>query len=394
MSTAIGHITTLSKQASARIGLEVTAAVRQGGGIGRYVRQLLQATAQRDDGFDYRLFYASENPIPHQLPPLAPNFRVRQLPFHDIWLARGWHRLQLPVPVTLITGKVDLYHSPDFTLPPTPNIPTVLTVHDLSFVRDPESAAPGLRAYLNTVVPRSVKRATHILADSQATKDDLIDLYNTPADKITVLYCGVGPEFAPVTDAARLAAVRATYGIGAQPYIFSISTLQPRKNYQRLIQAFDAAMQTLQDQDTKLVLAGGKGWLYDEIFAEVERRNLQARVIFPGFVADEDLAALYSGAEVMAYPSLYEGFGLPMLEAMACGTPVLTSTESCLPEVAADAAVCVDPYDVDAIAQGLVQVLQDSSTQQTLVTKGYARAREFTWQQSAQVLTDVYRMLL
>ncbi len=377
-----------------RIGLEVTAAVRQGGGIGRYVRELLQATAQRQDGFDYRLFFASDNPVPHALPALPQNFRVRQLPFHDIWLARGWHRLQLPVPVTLITGSVDLYHSPDFTLPPTPKIPTVLTVHDLSFVRDPESAAPGLRTYLNTVVPRSVSRATHILADSQATKDDLIDLYNTPADKVTVLYSGVGTEFVPVADSATLSAVRAKYGIGAEPYIFSISTLQPRKNYQRLIQAFDIAMQQLQNTEIKLVLAGGKGWLYDEIFAEVERRNLQSRVIFPGFVDDEDLAALYSGAEVMAYPSLYEGFGLPMLEAMACHTPVLTSTVSCLPEVAGDAAVCVDPYDLDAMAAGLIDTLENTALRTDLVAKGIRRASEFTWAKSAENLNQVYRKLL
>ncbi|MGQ0602688.1 MAG: glycosyltransferase family 4 protein, partial [Anaerolineales bacterium] len=221
-----------------RIGLDITAAVSQGAGIGRYTRELLRALSAADTHHQYQLFFASQT-RPHALPPLAPNFHITALPFHDIWLARVWHRARLPIPVQLITGPLDLFHSPDFTLPPVfGGTRTLLTVHDLSFVRDPASAAPTLRRYLNTVVPRSVARADHILADSQATKDDLIDLYQTPAEKVTVLYSGVEAAFRPVTDPARLAIVRAKYKLGAEPFIFAISTLQPRKNFVRLIQAF------------------------------------------------------------------------------------------------------------------------------------------------------------
>ena len=271
-----------------RIGLDVTAAVSQGAGIGRYTRELVRALAAAEPQHAYRLFFASRT-RPHPLPALPANFHITALPVHDIWLARVWHRARLPLPVEVFTGPLDLFHSPDFTLPPVRRgTPTLLTVHDLSFVRDPESAAPGLRAYLNTVVPRSVARATHLLADSEATQRDLMDLYHVPAERITVLYCGVEPRFRPVTDPAALAAVRARYHLGAQPFLLGIGALQPRKNYVRLIQAFAQ----LAEPELRLVIAGGRGWLYDAIFAEVERLGLGERVRFPGFIADADLPAL------------------------------------------------------------------------------------------------------
>ncbi len=375
-----------------RVGFDATPAVRQGAGIGRYTRELLRALALADSESEYRLFFASRNPIAHPLPPLPPNFRVRQLPIEDIWLVRIWQRLQAPVPVEWLLGPLDLFHSPDFTLPPVRRgTRTMLTVHDLSFVRDPESATSTLRDYLNVVVPRSVARADHILADSAATHDDLIELYKTPGEKISVLYSGVSLDFRPVTDSATLNAVRAKYSIGPGPFILAVGTLQPRKNYVRLIQAFSNIKP--QTSNLQLVLAGGKGWLYDSIFAEVGRLKLQGRVLFPGFVDDADLPALYSAARVLAYASTYEGFGLPMLEAMACGTPVVTSNVSCLPEVAGGAALCVPPTDVDALAQALTQAVDDESVRADLIAKGFARAREFTWERAARELVGKYQKL-
>jgi glycosyltransferase involved in cell wall biosynthesis len=370
-----------------RIGLEVTAAVTQGGGIGRYTRELLRAVMRVDGENSYQLFFAAAEPL-YGLPPLNVRTRVHRLPFHDIWLARAWHRLRLPLPVETLLGPLDLYHSPDFTLPPT-RAPSLLTVHDLSFVRDPQSASPGLRDYLNAVVPRSVARADHILADSTATKNDLVDLYRTPADKITVLYCGVETEFRPVVEPALLDYTRAKYGIGGNPYVLAVSTLQPRKNYVRLLQAFAR----LDDPDLRLVFAGGKGWLFDEIFATVRTLKLDERVVFAGFVDDADLPSLYSAARVLAYPSLYEGFGLPMLEAMACGTPVVASTASSLPEVAGQAALLVDPYDVDALTHALDLAHNDANTRNRLIRLGRLRATQFRWDESARQLVQLYARL-
>jgi glycosyltransferase involved in cell wall biosynthesis len=234
-----------------------------------------------------------------------------------------------------------------------------------------------------------VARADHILADSAATRDDLIELYQAPPEKVSVLYCGIDAAFRPVRDLQIQAAVRARYGLGSAPFIVAVSTLQPRKNYVRLIQAFAR----LSTQGVNLVIAGGKGWLFETIFAEVERLRLQERVIFPGFVADDDLPALYSAARLLAYPSLYEGFGLPMLEAMACGTPVVASTASCLPEVAGDAARLVSPTDVEALAMALDEVLTDEALRADLIAKGHARAGQFTWDQAARQLLGIYREL-
>jgi glycosyltransferase involved in cell wall biosynthesis len=238
-------------------------------------------------------------------------------------------------------------------------------------------------------VPRSVARADHVLADSHATRADLMELYGTPGEKISVLYSGVDDSFRPVRDPARLAAVRAHYNLGHAPFIMAVGTLQPRKNYVRLIQAFAR----LSPPELSLVIVGGRGWLYDAIFAEVERLKLSGRVSFPGFAADEDLPALYSAARVLAYPSTYEGFGLPILEAFACGTPVVTSTAACLPEVAGDAALLVPATDVDALAAALQQAATDDTLRADLIARGFARARLFTWHKSGRQLLATYHAL-
>ncbi len=373
-----------------RIGFDATAAVRQGGGIGRYTRELLRALGEVDGASGYRLIYAAPpGSRTFPLPALPSNFTARHLPFDDIWLARLWQRARIPLPVEWLTGPVDIFHSPDFTLPPTRRrTRTLLTVHDLSFIRDPESAVPVLRAYLNRVVPRSVARADHVLADSEATRADLMELYGTPPGKITVLYSGVNDSFRPVRDPAALASLRARYGLGAAPFVLAVGTLQPRKNYVRLIQAMAQL-----PAGANLVIAGGRGWLYDAIFAEVERLGWRERVIFAGFVADDDLPALYSAARVLAYPSLYEGFGLPILEAFACGTPVVTSTASCLPEVAGDAALLVPPTDVAALAAALERALTDEAARAELIARGFERVKAFSWAASAQKLVGIYRQL-
>jgi glycosyltransferase involved in cell wall biosynthesis len=370
-----------------RVGIDYTAAVQQRAGIGRYVRELVAALLRQDVPVDYRFFAASPTPLP-DLP-----FPVKRLPFHDRWLMRIWHRARAPLPVELITGPIDLYHSPDFTLPPTlPRTRKLLTVHDLSFVRDPDSAAESLRAFLATVVPRSVARADHVLADSQATKEDLIDLWKTPAEKVTVLYCGVDPRFRPVTAPTAHAAIRERYGLGEGPFILSVSTIQPRKNYRRLIQAFAPLAE--RHPGLNLVIGGGKGWGYDEILTEPERLGIVGRVLFPGFIEDSDLPALYSAATALAYPSLYEGFGLPVLEAMACGTPVISSDRSSLPEVTGDAGLQVDPLDVEAWTAGLTKLVEDSALRERLVARGLEQARHFNWDRAAGELLSIYRGLL
>jgi len=225
-----------------------------------------------------------------------------------------------------------------------------------------------------------------VLADSAATKEDLIALFGTPADKITVLYSGVDARFAPVRDRSILDQVCVKYGI-TWPFILAVGTLQPRKNYARLIQAF---AQLANDRPHQLIIAGGKGWMFNDIFTLVKSLGLENRVRFPGFVDDADLPALYSAADLFAYVSVYEGFGLPLLEAMACGTPVIGSNTSSLPEVIGAVGLQVDPRDVDAIANALKMMLTQSDLRARAMVAGIDRARLFTWVAAAQKLLAIY----
>jgi len=376
------------------IGIDVSAAVTQGGGIGRYTRELVRALVAEDDGNDYTFFSArppAELPVPDPVPE-AENVRYRQAPLDTRWLYRLWYRLRLPLPVQTFTGRMDLFHSPDFVLPPVwGRVPSLLTVHDLSFLHYPRTFTPALVNYLNRVVPRSIRRATHILADSEATKNDLVELWQVAPQKVTVLYSGVDRRFRPITHKRQLRPVRQKYGLGQGPYLLSVSTIQPRKNYQMLIRAFKPVAGRWPH---KLVIAGGKGWLYDEVLAEVERQGLAGRVHFAGFVADEDLPALYSDADLFLFPSLYEGFGLPVLEAMACGVPVITSAASSLPEVAGQAARQLPPEDEAAWSEAIDTLLQDREERAHLVAAGFLQARRFAWEKSARQLRQVYRQLL
>ncbi len=352
------------------------------------MRELVAALAREDSGTPYRLFVAGARRA--DLPP-APgaNFAWRTARLSTWVFAWLWHRVRVLPPVERWTGPLCLFHATDFVLPPTrPGTRTLLTVHDLTFLRAPETASPRLKRYLDLVVPRSVARADHVLADSQATKDDLIALYDAPAEKVTVLYSGVEARFRPVDDAAALQAVRAKYGVGEAPYVLSVGTVQPRKNFARLIEAMRAL------PDHHLVIAGGRGWLEGPIHAAANAPDVRGRVHFIGFADDEDLPALYSGADVFAFPSLYEGFGLPILEAMACGTPVVAANTSSLPEVAGDAALLIDPTDTDALAEALRAATSDAAQRESLRQRGIERARRFTWRAAAAQLRAIYREVL
>lgn len=375
---------------SQAIAIDYTAALTQGGGIGRYTRELIAALAAEDNQTPYLLFAAGQQ-IGRLTAPPGPNFTWKPARLDAEWFARLWHRAHAPIPIEWWTGPISLLHAPDFTLPPVRRgTRTVLTVHDLSFIRSPETATPQLRAYLNSVVPRSVARADYILADSAATGRDLIDLYHTPPEKISVLYSGVESRFSRIDDQAVLGAARGRYKLGDEPYILGVGTVQPRKNYERLVEAFHR----LARSDIRLVIVGGKGWLDDPLYARIDALGLRDRVVMAGFVDDADLPALYSGARVFAFPSLYEGFGLPPLEAMACGVPVVSSNTSSLPEVVGDAALCVDPYNVDELAEALDLAIHDETLRRSLIDKGYRRVRQFTWAAAARQLRELYTRLL
>ncbi len=375
------------------IALDYTPAVRQQAGIGRIIRGQIEALVRLNPGYDLRLFVAGRI--------TATDRRTAPLPLHttpidERNLVRLWHRLDLPFPrVEWFTGgPLDLFHATDFVLAPTGARRKVLTVHDLAFIHYPNAALPSLHHYLNVVVPRSVRRADSVIADSHHTAHDLAEQWQVAPERITVVQGAVDHgHFQPVTDPARQRAVRERYALGERPLILALSRLEPRKNFVRLIEAF-AEARTEARLPHRLVIGGGKGWLYDEIFRRVVDLKLQEDVHFTGFVADADLPALYSTAAFFVYPSLYEGFGLPIVEALACGTPVLAADNSCLPEAGGPGACYVTAEEVDSIAGGIARLATDEALRAQLRRAGLAHAAHFTWQRSARQLLDAYARTL
>jgi len=255
----------------------------------------------------------------------------------------------------------------------------------------PQYAYPGLQRFLAKAVPRSVASADHILADSEASRQDAMRLFQLAPERVTVVGAGVESRFRRQS-AGTLEAVRQRYAL-AWPFVLSISTLEPRKNFASLIRAFATARRQA-GFPHHLVIAGGKGWLYDDIFAEVERSQATGFVHFLGFVDDDHLPSLYSLADLFALPSHYEGFGLPVLEAMACGVPVLCTDTSSLPELTGAAARLVPTGDEQALSQALADLLTDDAARAALAAAGPTRAAAFTWEAAARRLYDVYRSLV
>ncbi len=374
-----------------RIALDYTAGIRQGAGIGQYVRSLVHAMLEQDTTDQYTLLTSGRATEEHPFP-AAENVQGRSILIPDRYLNILWYRLHVPLNANYFTGAVDIYHGLDFVLPPLSNkIRKVVTVYDLAFLEHPETAVPSLAAYLNKVVPEAVKRADIVAAISQTTKEALIKHYNAPAEKITVIPCGAGPQYRRVTDQALLDETRNRFGL-TQPFILSVGTLEPRKNHLGLIRAFAEVLQAYHSP-VVLAIAGGKGWMYEETQRVVAELKLENRVRFLGRVSESELIALYSMADIFAFPSFFEGFGIPPLEAMACGAPVITSNTSSLPEAAGDAALLVNPYDISAIAQALTRLLEDETLRAELRQKGYKQVQRYTWTGAAAKMLAVYQQL-
>ncbi len=375
------------------IAVDYTPAIRQQAGIGRIVQGQIHALIAAYPQLDLRLLVVGH--ITQAERDAAP-LPLHGTPLGERNMVRLWHRLDLRRPhVERFTGgPLDIFHATDFALAPSRAKRKLLTIHDLAFLFYPDASLPSLHHYLNTVVPRSVRRADHVIADSYHTARDLQEQWAVPLERISVVQGAVDHEqFAPVTDAAALHDLRRRYALHDRPFLFALSSLQPRKNFVRLIEAYYLARRNAAI-DHMLVIAGGKGWLYDEIFAKVESLGLADHVLFAGYVPERDLAAFYSAADFFVYPSLYEGFGLPVIESLACGTPVLTANNSCLPEAGGPGALYVQAEDVEDIAQGIIRLCRDTALRERLRQAGKAHAAHFTWQRSAEQLFQAYQTAL
>ena len=355
-------------------------------GIHQYILHLLCTLPVTASGWQFIAFVGDRR----FQPPPGLHVRYSRWPTTAPWGRILWE--QGIQPWLARRERLDLLHALAYVTPIATPCPTVVTVHDLSFVRYPEAFRPLHRLYLQTMTRRSVFQARRIITDSYSTRNDLVRLWGVPADRISVVPIGVADEYRPVP-VAEVERFRRQRSLPDR-FVLYLGTLEPRKNVMAVVEAFARWVQTTRDRQVWLVVAGAKGWDYQSIFARVQALGISNRVLFPGYVPAVELPAWYRAAEVFLYPSLYEGFGLPPLEAMACGTPVITSNTSSLPEVVGDAALLVDPYDVEAIAEALARLLEDKELRQRLREAGLARARLFSWERTARETIAAYRLAM
>ena len=380
------------------IYLDVSAAVHRRAGLGRYAASLTRALVRRE-GADahryagarsrYGLFYNRERGI-------EPLSDLDHLPTSTValgykpWRMLVWGGQLARVGFDRLLPGGTLFHATEHLLLPLRAVPTVLTVHDLIFRHLPEHHKRLNRWYLNWALPLYCRRATRVITISHSTRRDLMAAYDVAPEKISVIHEAADPRFAP-QPLDRVAAVRRSYGL-PERYLLFVGTIEPRKNLTRLLHAFESLHR---DRLTDaLVVVGRRGWLYEGFFAQLEASPVRDSVLLPGYVPDEDLPAVYAGAQALVWPSLYEGFGLPVLEAMACGTPVVCSGTSSLPEVGGEAALYVDPTSTEDVIETLRRLLSDPDLRTGLVDQGFEQASRFSWDRVAAETAAVYDSIL
>ncbi|MBE0689441.1 MAG: glycosyltransferase family 4 protein [Anaerolineae bacterium] len=364
------------------IGIDARLTYYRTGGISTYIRRLITALEELDHEHQYTVFHSRK----------ARKTIVERFSAAPLWTP-AHHRVErMALTVELARFGLDLLHSPDFIPPLHGARRHIITVHDLTFLRYPDYVTAGSRLYYNDQIAWAVRHADHILVDSDATRHDLIDMLHVPDAKMTLSSLGVDPEFRPLTPDER-ARWRAQLDLPGD-YILFVGTFEPRKNIGGLLSAYAALLKRLPETTPPLVLAGTRGWLFEETMAEISRMNLGTRVIWRESVPQEAMPALYNLARALVLPSFYEGFGLPVLEAMACGTVPIVSNRSSLPEVAGDVGLQIDPDNLDTLVAALEHALTDDgwlSAQQELAV---AQAAKFTWQHTAEVTLATYQSLL
>ncbi len=363
-----------------RIAIDARLVSYTSGGISEYTLGLARALAALESGDEILLLEgrrAKDNP---GWPEAAQRVRLLTPPHHRLE--------QLTLPLELMHLAPDLLHSPDFIPPFRRRCRSVITIHDLAFLRFPGLLTPESARYYGQV-RRAVESADRVIAVSEATRRDLLRLLSADPDKITVVHEAADPAFRPLDPPVR-ELHRTRLGLPAR-FVLFVGTLEPRKNIPTLLKAFAAVRLR---HDVSLVVVGGKGWLYEDVFGTRDSLGLGDAVVFRGRVPPAELLYYYNSASCLALPSLYEGFGLPALEAMACSTPVIVSNVSSLPEITGNAALAVDPHDVEGLAAAIDRLLTDEDLRARLQALGPARAAGFSWEKAARETLAVYHKAL
>lgn len=363
---------------SLRVGIDIHAIGSRQTGNETYVRNLVeQLILLQEPALDLGLY--------HTHPDAAPQWRDR---CRRVWPAPASLRIPLGFPAVLARDRIDVAHF-QYVMPPLCPCPAVVMIHDISYEFHPEYFHPLARRRMQLLIPLSARRSARVLTVSEFSKRQIVERYRIPEEKITVTHNGVAPHFRALTDADRLATTLRRQGL-RRPYILAVGNLQPRKNLERLVRVY-ASLRKRELIEQELVLVGQLHWKGSAVLAAIEASGCAEQVRVTGYVDEEDLVALYNGADLFAYPSLYEGFGLPVIEAMACGTPVITSRTASLPEIAGDAAVLVDPGSDGELEAALLRLCGDAEQRRELRERGLARSRLFDWKRGAEQTLAVFK---
>jgi glycosyltransferase involved in cell wall biosynthesis len=343
-----------------------------------YCLNLLRGLAALRPEGEFLLYTERETGLPDSLP---SNFEpvVLTAPLPGLWTP--WS-----LPWDLRRRAACLLHV-QYIIPPIAPCPVITTIHDISFRRHPEWFPLKHRILLNLLIPMAARNAAHVITGSEFTRSDLIGAFDLPPEKVTVTPYAADPIYRPIEPDAARRAVKQRFGLRG-PFVLAVGVLQPRKNLPRLVRAF---ARVARDTPHTLALVGKPGWAHEELNRAAAASGLGSRIHFTGYVPDADLPFLYNATDLFVYPSLYEGFGIPPLEAMACGTPVVTSNVTSLPEVVGDAALTVDPTDESALADAIRRALADEPLRSRLRAAGLARAAAFSWERTAALTLEVYQ---
>lgn len=369
-----------------KIGINTRYIQNRQTGIENYTLNLLLNLKKVDKDNEYVLFFGSDKAVPLEITECGFNYDVCKIPTRNQLTKVIWSHFYLPLQIKRL--KLDLFHEPLFIAPIFKSSPTVVTVYDLAFIHVPDCFPYRAKFYFKALLAKSLKSSDRVIAISVSTKNDIVENFGISPNKIDIVYPGIDEAFKLIGDKEILEAVRVKYGL--DDFVLAVSLISPRKNIIRLIKAF-GLLKAEGGGNHKLVIVGGNGWGYEEAHLQVRRSGLEGEVKFLGYVPKKDLVCLYNLAKAFVYPSLYEGFGMPVLEAMACGCPVAASNVSSVPEACGDAALFFDPYSIEGISSVTSRLLRENDLRHKCIQNGFKQIGKFSWKKAAETTVNIYK---